>query len=150
MENGRPGVVMVRFGELFLKSEPVRRHFMKILTENIRSALTSHGANFTIEDNRSRILVNADNAALVIPILSRIFGVIDIAPAQLTQPTIEDMSRVAADIGALHLKPGMSFAIRARRNQVPGFSSQDLGAEAGGAVIGRVPCIRGRSHQSGL
>ncbi|MFH0966135.1 MAG: tRNA uracil 4-sulfurtransferase ThiI [Methanobacteriota archaeon] len=141
MESGRPGAIMVRFGELFLKSEPVRRQFMKVLIGNIRTALTSHHLNYTIEDNRSRIVVRTDDASHVIPILSRIFGVVDIAPAFLTQPTIEALSHVAADMGAEHLKPGMSFAIRARRDQVPGFSSQELGAEAGGAVIDRVPGI---------
>lgn len=141
MESGRPGAVMIRFGELFLKSEPVRRQFMKVLIENIRIALTSHDTNFNIEDNRSRILVRTDNVMTIIPILCKIFGVVDIAPAFLGQPTIQDLSRVAAEMGAHHLKPGMSFAIRARRDQVPGFSSQELGAEAGGAVIDRVPGI---------
>jgi len=132
---------MVRFGELFLKSEPVRRQFMKVLIGNIRTALTSHNLNFTIEDNRSRILVRGNDTASIIPIISKIFGVVDIAPALLTEPTIEALSQIAGEMGFQRLKPGMSFAIRARRDQVPGFSSQELGAEAGGEVIDRVPGI---------
>lgn len=133
---------MVRFGELFLKSEPVRRQFMKVLIGNIRTALASQGIDCTIEDNRSRILVRSTNPADTVPVLSRIFGVVDIALAHLTQPSVSALSLVAVELAAGHLKPGMSFAIRARRDQVPGFSSQELGAKAGGAVLDAVPGVR--------
>jgi thiamine biosynthesis protein ThiI len=141
MESGRPGAVMVRFGELFLKSEPVRRRFMNILVRNIRAALTSHAIGYSIEELRSRILVRTDDSLSAIPVMSRIFGVVDIAPVFLAPASMENLCRLAADLGHQHLAPGMSFAIRARRDQVQGFTSQELGAEAGGAVIDRVPGI---------
>ena len=142
MESGRPGAVMVRFGELFLKSEPVRRQFMKSLVKNIRVALLSYNLDSAIEENRSRILIRSEDITPLIPVVSRIFGVVDIAPAYLTDPSITSLSRVAAELGSAKLRPGMSFAIRARRDQVPGFTSQELGAEAGGAVIEAVVGIR--------
>ncbi len=142
MENGKSGVVMIRFGELFLKSEPVRRQFMKVLIGNIRSALYSHGIESTIDDNRSRILVWSDTPDLLLPLLNHIFGVVDIAPALLTEPSVPALNTVAAELAKRHLKPGMSFAIRARREQVPGFTSQELGAAAGGAVFDAVPGVR--------
>jgi thiamine biosynthesis protein ThiI len=142
MESGRPGAVMVRFGELFLKSEPVRRQFMKVLIGNIKGALSSNHIDATIEDNRSRIVIRTGDPASALLVLSRIFGVVDIAPALLTDATIPALSNVAASLAQNHLKPGMSFAIRARRDQVPGFSSQELGAEAGGAVLDAIPGIR--------
>ena len=141
MENGKPGVIMVRFGELFLKSEPVRRQFMKILTGNIKTALTSQGADSTVVYNRSRILVYSKDPDAVIPLLTKIFGVVDIAPAFLTEPSVCALSTLAVELAVGHLKSGMSFAIRARRDQVPGFSSQELGAEAGAAVLDTVPGI---------
>ncbi len=133
---------MIRFGELFLKSEPVRRQFMKVLISNIKSALTSHEIEYTIEDNRSRILVRSETPEALIPLLSHIFGVVDIAPAILTEPSLPALCNAAGELASLNLKPGMSFAIRARRDQVPGFTSQQLGAEAGGAVLDVVPGAR--------
>jgi len=132
---------MVRFGELFLKSEPVRRQFMKVLVNNIHVALTSYHLDHTIQDNRSRILIEAGDIDAILPVVSRVFGVVDIAPALLTESSIESLSRVAVSLGVRHLKPGMSFAIRARRDQVPGFTSQELGAQAGSAVYEAVPGI---------
>ena len=142
MANAKPGAVMVRFGELFLKSEPVRRQFMKVLIGNIRTGLTSQGFDCTIEDNRSRILVRSSDIDGVVPIINKIFGIVDIAPAFLTDSSVAALSTVAAELAVGHLKPDMSFAIRARRDQVPGFSSQELGAEAGGAVLDAVPGVR--------
>jgi thiamine biosynthesis protein ThiI len=133
---------MVRFGELFLKSEPVRRHFMKVLMANIRLALSGQDTDYQLEESRSRILVHTDDSALVIAILSRVFGVVDCAPAYCTDPTIEALSTTAEELGRQHLTQGMSFAIRARRDQVQGFTSQELGAEAGAAVLSAVPGIR--------
>lgn len=142
MESGRPGAIMVRFGELFLKSEPVRRQFMKVLIGNIKGALSSNHIDATIEDNRSRIVIRTGDPAAAVPVLSRIFGVVDIAPALLTESTIDALGNAAASLALKHLHPGMSFAIRARRDQVPGFTSQELGAEAGGAVLDAVSGIR--------
>ena len=34
---------MARYGELFLKSEPVRHHFIGMLLRNIRDALAANG-----------------------------------------------------------------------------------------------------------
>ena len=142
MGNGKSGAVMIRFGELFLKSEPVRRQFMKVLIGNIRSALTSHGIEFTLTDNRSRILVSSETPEELVPLLNHIFGVVDIAPALLTDSSLPALCEAAGELASLNLKSGMSFAIRARRDQVPGFTSQELGALAGGAVLETVPGAR--------
>lgn len=139
MEHGRPGAIMIRFGELFLKSEPVRRQFMKVLIGNITVALSSNRIPAVIEDNRSRIVIRTDDIPAAIQVLSRIFGVIDIAPALLTDASVDALCRTAADLARSNLKPGMSFAIRARRDQVPGFTSQELGAKAGAAVLDIIP-----------
>jgi len=141
MESSSPGAVMVRFGELFLKSEPVRRQFMKALIGNIRLALSGRGVPYSLEDNRSRILIRSDDAAQITQVLTRVFGIVDCAPAFLSEPTVPALSRLAVLLGAQHLEPGMSFAIRARRDQVEGFSSQELGAQAGAAVLAAVPAI---------
>lgn len=133
---------MVRFGELFLKSEPVRRQFMKVLIGNIRNALSSHQLEYTLGENRSRILIRTPDPALVVPVVCRIFGVVDASPALLTGPGPEALIQAAVMLGREHLQPGMRFAIRARRDQVPGFTSQELGAMAGSAVIDAVPGVR--------
>ncbi len=41
--------VMVRYGEIFLKSEPVKRRFISIMTQTIRLALEAEGLSHRIE-----------------------------------------------------------------------------------------------------
>ena len=43
-----PRIVMVRYGELFLKSDPVKYHFIGILLRNIRRALEAAGHSCTV------------------------------------------------------------------------------------------------------
>ena len=60
---------MVRYGEIFLKSEPVKRRFISIMTGNISLALEVEGLTHCIETPRGRILIFGDEprriAALV-------------------------------------------------------------------------------------
>ncbi|HWQ68093.1 MAG TPA: tRNA uracil 4-sulfurtransferase ThiI [Methanospirillum sp.] len=142
MDQGETGAVMIRFGELFLKSEPVRRQFMKVLHENITRALISQGISCQVLDSRGRILVTGSDRTEILRIVSRIFGIVDTAPALITEPTIQALSTAAVTLARGHLHEGMSFAIRARRDQVEGFSSQELGAEAGSAVFDAISGLR--------
>ena len=61
--------VMVRIGELWLKSEPVKKQFMKTLLRNIRAALDGAGISYEIEEFRGRVIIygDADKIAAVVP-----------------------------------------------------------------------------------
>ena len=49
--------VMVRIGELWLKSEQVKKQFMASLMRNIRASLDAAGIEYKHEEYRGRILV---------------------------------------------------------------------------------------------
>lgn len=48
MEQNR--ALMVRIGELWLKSEPVKKQFMLALTKNIKTALDTQEIEYSIEE----------------------------------------------------------------------------------------------------
>jgi len=133
---------MVRYGELFLKSEPVMHHFIGMLLRNIRHALTANGITARYETPRGRILIFGDEPARIAEIVCRVFGVIDVSSCTITAKDIGALSRAAADLAATRLHPGMSFAVRARRQQKIGLTSQELGEQIGSAVYDRVPGLR--------
>lgn len=135
-------VVMVRFGEIFLKSEPVRREFLNRLRNNIRAALKAHDVDGTITITRSRVLVTTSSPVDLIPILSKIFGVIDIAPVHVCSTGIDELCNTAVTLAKLHLAPSTRFAVRARREGVEGFTSQELAAEAGSRIIDAIPDLK--------
>ena len=127
-------VVMIRYGELFLKSEPVKRHFIRSLTRNIAKALQSEGLAHRFELHRGRILIHGDDPEGIARIAGRIFGIVEVAVCHVTGTAISEIAEVAVGMAKARLREGVSFAVRARRQGVPGITSQEIGAGVGSAL----------------
>jgi len=132
-------IVLIRYGELFLKSEPVKRHFIGHLLRNLKKALDSKGLVHKFDVQRGRILVFGDDPPAISRTACRIFGVIDAAVSLCTDPDFDRICESALSLARESLKPGMSFAVRAKRQGVPGITSQELAARIGAAVMDVVP-----------
>ncbi len=131
--------VMIRYGEIFLKSEPVKRRFISIMTGNISLALDAEGLSHRIETPRGRILIFGDEPRRVAAVAARTFGVVDVSVCTVTNADIDGIAAAAVEHAERRLRPGMSFAVRARRSGVEGFNSQKLAAAVGSAVLDRIP-----------
>jgi thiamine biosynthesis protein ThiI len=130
---------MVRYGELFLKSEPVKHHFIGLLLRNIGKALTASGLHAHYETPRGRILIFGDEPEMIANIVSRIFGIVDVSICTKTSNQIDDLCSEAIALASVKLSTGMSFAVRAKRQQKTGFDSQELGARIGSAIYNHIP-----------
>ncbi|HQD25608.1 MULTISPECIES: tRNA uracil 4-sulfurtransferase ThiI [Methanoculleus] len=134
--------VMIRYSEIFLKSEPVKRRFISIMIENIRLALEAEGLSYRIEAPRGRVLIYGDEPRQIAGVAARTFGVASVSVCTVTTPDIEGISAAAVEHAKRRLHPGMSFAVRARRSGVEGFNSQELAAEVGSAILDRISDAR--------
>ena len=130
--------VMVRIGELWLKSEPVKKQFMIALIKNIRAALNAAEIDHTIDEYRGRVLIYGD-AKRIAPVVSRIFGIVDVSICTTTENTPEALGKAAVLLAEKKLKPGMRFAVRARRQHVSGFTSQQLAGLVADAIWEKIP-----------
>jgi thiamine biosynthesis protein ThiI len=131
--------VLVRYGELFLKSENVRRHYIRKLITNIEKSLDAQCLAYSIETFRGRILVNGEEGDLISESLSRIFGVVGVSLSTRTPAKREAIELAAVQRATGALSSGMSFAVRARRSGMEGFSSQEMAASIGSRIIDAVP-----------
>jgi len=134
--------VMVRYGELFLKSAPVMKRFIAALTRNINSALEAVFLTHRIEVHRGRILVHGEDSRQIADAASRVFGVVGVSVVTVTDASVDAIAEVAAERAGRGLKDGMSFAVRARRSGVPGFTSQQLAASVGARILSGTEGIR--------
>lgn len=130
--------VMARIGELWLKSEPVKKQFMKTLKKNIKSALDSLDLEYNIEEFRGRILIHGD-AEKIADAVSKVFGVVDVSLCRTTSNTKEDIAAAALEFARVNLKAGMTFAVSARRKFVEGFTSQQLAAFVADKIWEEIP-----------
>jgi tRNA uracil 4-sulfurtransferase len=136
---GEETIVMARYGELFLKSEPVKHHFIGMLLRNIRKALGAAGLTCRYETPRGRILIYGDESDRIAGIVSRIFGIVDVSVCQRTSAGLLELSRSALDRASPCLSAGMSFAVRAKRQHKTGLTSQELGTEIGSYIYDHIP-----------
>jgi thiamine biosynthesis protein ThiI len=132
-------LVMARYGELFLKSEPVKFHFIGMLLRNIGKALSASGLSYHFENPRGRILIHGNQPEAISSVVSRIFGIVDVSICSRTSPRLDDICGEAVSLASANLRAGMSFAVRAKRQQKTGLDSQELGTLIGSAVFDHIP-----------
>ena len=137
-------VVMLRYGELFLKSEPVKRRYLGFLRQHINAVLHAQGVSFVLQEFRGRILVHVakEQIQATCDALSKVFGVVSISPALKTTHDIDDIKKTAILCAKKKLHPHMTFAVRARRDGVSTYTSQSLAADVGSAIYEAVPHLK--------
>jgi thiamine biosynthesis protein ThiI len=132
-------VVMVRYGELFLKSGPVMRHFIQTLLRNIGRALVSFDLDHRFELHRGRLLIHGEEPERIAAVVSRIFGIVDVAICRLVDNYLPEIEAEAVMMASARFTGGQSFAVRARRQGVPGITSQEIAARVGAALSREFP-----------
>jgi thiamine biosynthesis protein ThiI len=127
-------VVIVRYGELALKSPGVRNWYEKILMKNIAAMLDSKGIPYSLMRREwGRIFIETTDLRAA-KAAADVFGVVSTSPALITEPNLESAAETCAFLGKDLILEGESFAIRARRSGNHSFSSTDLGRTCGDAV----------------
>ena len=128
-------LIIVRYGEISLKSRYVRTKFESILIKNIKKALDAEDIGSEIEKERGRIYVYTDKVNSSISILKKIFGIVSFSYCIKTKPDIYNISREVIDFSKDRLNKDMSFAIRSTRTGNHNFSSQDVSIKVGSDIV---------------
>lgn len=126
--------VIVRYGELGLKGAN-RAMFEKRLVENMKAALKRAGVEFeSIVRERGRIYVHSWQAAQAAQVLTRVFGIVSVSPAEEIGLQYELIESRCVEL-AQQLKP-KTFAVRARRlNKGFKLTSEEVNRQVGAAVV---------------
>ena len=130
-------LLLVRYGELALKSPPVRREFESTLRRNILDQFMREGIPGRIRSDRGHLYVETDNAATGVRLVRRVFGVTSVSPVVEVASDPEVIRTTLLDLAESSLRPGVRFAVRARRTGQHAFTSQQLAGDLGGAVLER-------------
>ncbi|MBS7611628.1 tRNA 4-thiouridine(8) synthase ThiI [Candidatus Bathyarchaeota archaeon] len=116
--------VLAAYGELALKSKPVRRRWIRILVSNISRGLTEAGIKVQICHKWSRIVVKTSDVESSVKVLSQVFGLTHIAP--FIYVSLNDLENYVAREAVNLLENAESFAVRVKRTGEHGFTSLDL------------------------
>ncbi len=136
--------ILVRYGEIGLKSNRTRVRHERILIDNIKSMLEFNDKKFSfIRRDWGRVFVHASDESIA-DLIANVFGVVSTSPVITTEPSLQAMAQVAAELGEEIIRTGESFAIRARKAGVHDFSTRDIGVACGDAVYDRVKTLNPR------
>lgn len=126
--------ILVRYGEIGIKSDRVRSRYERALVNNIEKALSFCEIPYdAVVRDFGRIFVHTQDAAAA-PTVARVFGVVSVSPVQTSAATLDAMKDAALRIISPLLTGGKSFGIRARRTGTHDYSSKDIGVVVGGAI----------------
>ncbi|HDD46305.1 MAG TPA: tRNA 4-thiouridine(8) synthase ThiI, partial [Candidatus Aenigmarchaeota archaeon] len=104
---------VVNLGELWLKSEPVKRIFLNKLVDNIKSMLIERGIKFKIRKERDKIFVYANKSAG--KVLKNVFGITSFSFAEEVETDYESIAKAVRKM-AKGIRCGESFAISVNRS----------------------------------
>lgn len=127
--------ILVRYGELALKSAPVRREFEGALRRNLLDQFVHGGLAGRVRADHGHLYVEAEEAEPALRIVARVFGV---TSASVVHEVPTDRPLLTArllELAAPRLTPGSSFAVRARRTGQHPFTSQELARDLGGDIL---------------
>ncbi|MBI4814332.1 MAG: tRNA 4-thiouridine(8) synthase ThiI, partial [Methanobacterium sp.] len=129
-------LIIVRYGEIGIKSPKVRGRFERKLIDNIKTVI-----NDEIDLKQGRIYIYPQDIEKAVQSLEKIVGIVSFSPAAVTRTNqdsikelIETYTTELVDEGSFSSDD--SFAIRCRRVGEHDFSSQEMAAYCGSVVYG--------------
>lgn len=127
--------IIVRYGEIGIKSPKVRIRFEKRLISNIKSLIEGE-----IKITHGRIFLYPKNYKQALESLKKIFGVVSFSPTVCTATDFESIKQTLQNYLKELIQIGLfsgenTFAIRCRRVGQHEFNSQEMAAYCGAVVV---------------
>lgn len=126
---------LVRYGELALKSPPVRREFESHLRRNILEQFVREGITSRLRADHGHLYVEADDGEKARRVLKRVFGITSISAVEEVPSSREAIRDRLLELAEPRLTAGARFAVRARRTGQHPFTSQELARDLGSDVL---------------
>ncbi|MGB9937693.1 MAG: tRNA uracil 4-sulfurtransferase ThiI [Methanobacterium sp.] len=131
-------LIIVRYGEIGIKSPKVRRRFENKLISNIKNKLDCR-----IDINQGRIFLYPKNYEDAEEALSKAIGVVSYSPAVKTETDFdiieETLNKYVDNLVAEGIfDENKSFAVRCRRVGTHEFSSQEMAGFCGSVIVKKI------------
>jgi len=127
--------LLVRYGELGLKSASVRRRFEMMLMQDIRRKHMLAKVPCVITSTRGRMFVDSDDWRRSMELLSRTFGVVSFSPVVEVSSGLEELKKSTLEFSSPLISRDATFAIRTRRTGNHPYTSQTLAEKLGEVVL---------------
>ena len=128
-------LIIVRYGELSLKSKYVRNSFETTLIRNIKEAFISNSTACKVKREWGRIYLQIVDFSKGLDILKQIFGITSFSPAVKTSSDVGQILNYSIKISKKHLNRNKTFALRVTRIGKHNYTSQDIAKKIGNNIV---------------
>ncbi|SEV88603.1 tRNA sulfurtransferase [Halobacterium jilantaiense] len=125
--------VVVRHGDVGVKSSHVQSEMERTLRENVAAMLADRGVPGEVDREWGRILVRTPEPDRAADAAADTFGVVSASPAVAAPSNLDAITDALADTAREHYREG-AFAVDARRAGSHDFDSRDVNRAGGDAV----------------
>lgn len=129
-----PSLIVIRYGEISLKTPYVRTSFEHRLITNIHHALHTHDLTARITKEPGRIYLHTTPTPQIHTILAHISGIVTYSPAHQTTADLTTLTETALTLTKPLLNQHTSFALRVTRTGSHPYTSQDAARTIGAAI----------------
>ena len=129
-------VLLIRYAEIWLKSQKVKVRMLKTLMNNAKTALEResiqyHKYQMSKDSSRVFFFLNNEDMVKAIPVILRVFGIHSISPALRTSNKMKNIIERSIEVAREIMKPHESFAVRVKRSGNHDFTSIELAGLVG-------------------
>jgi len=137
-------LVLIRYAEIWLKSQKVKIRMLKYLMNNVKNILKRKGIPFhkyQLSKDSSRVFFFFDNKDIprAISVLKNAFGVHSISPAIRTSNNLKNITERTLEIAKGVLEKNDNFALRVKRSGNHSYTSIEAAQIVGKAIIDNFP-----------
>ncbi|MFW9951315.1 MAG: THUMP domain-containing protein [Candidatus Thorarchaeota archaeon] len=137
-------LVLIRYAEIWLKSQKVKISMLKHLMNNIKNILKRKGIAFNkyqISKDSSRVFFffNNEDIPNAITVLKNAFGVHSISPAIRTSNKLKNITERAIEIAKDVLERNDTFAVRVKRSGNHSYTSMEVAQIVGKSIMDNFP-----------
>ena len=133
-------IILIRLGgEMGIKSRRTRRRMTHILLRNIKDLLNRYGFSFSLFEFRGRIILvpeKPDDSHTITELLAKnTSGISSLSPATVVGSEEEEIITTGVYEAKKIVLSGSTFAVRARREGKHPFTSMEIAAKLGSAIL---------------
>jgi thiamine biosynthesis protein ThiI len=132
--------VLVRYGEIGIKSKQTRRRMEDLLIKHIKSAMREVDVKFTkVRKEYGRIFIVTEMTEEASRIASNIFGVVSVSPVVVIESDLDSILETGVEMSRRSFAKNKSFAVGSRRVGTHDYSSQDVREKLGASILKSLP-----------
>ena len=132
--------VLLRFGEIGIKSNQTRRRMTNLLISHVESALRENRISFQkVHSVYGRIYIETKKSIEAAEVAAKVFGIVSTSPVIETSAEMDEILDTGEQLAKAEFKKGLSFSVGARRIGEHPFSSQDLRERLGERILEGIP-----------